>query len=96
MRSGDFRRLYRARFLQVAELLEEPGPHGVGEPRVRHLGRKSWEMRLRGRDGIGRAISFAASGRRLIVIRAFVKKTQKTPRAEIDLALRRMKESGVV
>jgi phage-related protein len=34
----------------------------------------------------------AAGGLRVVVVRAFVKKAQKTPRAEIDLALRRAKE----
>ena len=33
-----------------------------------------------------------ATGRRVVVVRAFVKKTQKTPRAEIELSLRRAKE----
>jgi phage-related protein len=51
-------------------------------------------MRLTGRDGIGRAIYTAAAGRRLVVLHAFVKKTQKTPRRAIDLALKRLKEIG--
>ena len=49
-------------------------------------------MRLKGRAGIARALYFAHSGRRLCVVRVFVKKTEKTPRAEIELALRRMAE----
>jgi phage-related protein len=49
-------------------------------------------MRLTGRDGIGRAIYTAASVRRLVVLHAFVKKTQKTPRQAIELALKRLKE----
>jgi phage-related protein len=81
----------RARFLRIAELLEELGPQHVHEPHVKHLEGKLWEMRMTGRDGIARAIYFAARGRRLIVVRAFVKKTQKTPRREIELALRRMR-----
>jgi phage-related protein len=84
----------QARFLHIAEMLQELGPQRVGAPHVRPLGRKLWEMRLRGRDGIARAIYFAASGRRLIVVRAFVKKNQKTPPGEIEIALTRMKEAG--
>lgn len=49
-------------------------------------------MRLKGRDGISRAIFVTAKGRRVVVVRAFVKKTQKTPRREIDLAMQRAKE----
>jgi phage-related protein len=81
----------QASFLRVAELLEASGPHRVGMPLVRHLDGALWEMRLRGRDGIARAIYFSADARRLIVVRAFVKKTQKTPPDELKLAAKRMK-----
>jgi len=82
----------QSRFLHVAGMLEDFGPFKVGMPHVRPLSDKLWEMRLKGRDNIARAIYFAASGRQLVVVRAFVKKSQKTPRGEIDLAERRMKE----
>jgi phage-related protein len=84
----------QARFLRISELLERFGPQQVGLPHVRPLGDKLWEMRLNGPDGIGRAIYTAQSGRRLVVLHAFVKKTQKTPRSAIDLALKRFKELG--
>lgn len=82
----------RARFLHVAELLETFGPQHVGMPYVRPLGRKLWEMRLTGRSGIGRVIYTAAKGRRLVVLHAFVKKSQTTPRRSLELAGRRAKE----
>jgi len=82
----------QGRFLHVGDMLESLGPERVREPHVRPLEKKLWEMRFRGKDGIARAIYFAASGRQLVVVRAFVKKTQKTPRREIDLAHARMKE----
>ena len=47
---------------------------------------------MTGRDGIARALYVTAVGKRIVVVRLFVKKTQKTPRAEIDLALERAKE----
>lgn len=49
-------------------------------------------MRLHGRNGIARAIYVATGGRRVVVVRAFVKKTQRTPRREIRLALKRARE----
>jgi phage-related protein len=49
------------------------------------------EMRLKGRSGIARALYLTALGQRVVIVRAFVKKTQKTPRREIDLALSRAK-----
>jgi len=82
----------QAHFLHVAEMLEEAGPQEVGLPLVRPLERKLWEMRLKGKGGIARAVYFAATGRRLVVVRVFAKKTQATPRREIELALRRMAE----
>lgn len=82
----------QARFLHIAEMLEEGGPARVTMPHVRPLGSKLWEMRMKGRNGIARAIYFAAARRRLVVVRAFVKKTEKTPRREIEIALRRMRD----
>ena len=49
-------------------------------------------MRLRGRDGISRALYVIATGRRVVILRVFTKKTQKTPRREIELATRRAEE----
>jgi phage-related protein len=80
----------QARFLRIAELLESFGPTRVGMPHVRPLGSKLWEMRMKGRDGIARAVYAAVQGRRLLVLHVFVKKTQTTPRASIETALERL------
>ncbi len=82
----------QARFLRLAERIGQAGLESLSEPHVKHLEGKLWELRLTGRDGIARALYVTAIGRRVVVVRAFVKKTQKTPRAEIELALRRAKE----
>jgi phage-related protein len=47
---------------------------------------------MKGRDRIARAVYVTAAGRRVVVVRVFTKKTEKTPRREIELALRRAKE----
>jgi phage-related protein len=62
------------------------------EPYVRHLEEPVWEMRMRGKDGIARAAYVTATGWRVVVVHVFAKKTRKTPRREIDTALRRAKE----
>ena len=73
--------------------ISQLGLESLREPHVKHLEGKLWEMRLTGRDGIARAlVCDGAWPKRRSRVRAFVKKTQKTPRAEIDLALRRAKE----
>ena len=79
----------RARFLRIAELLEEFGPQRVGLPHVRPLTDQLWEMRMQGRDGIARAIYVAVADKRLLVLHAFVKKTQATPRQAVETALKR-------
>jgi phage-related protein len=82
----------QARFLRLVERICQVGLESLGEPHVKHLQGKLWEMRLRGRDGIARVLYVTTIGRRVVVVRAFVKKTQTTPRTEIELALRRAKE----
>jgi len=79
----------RARFHHISRLIEEFGLEQVREPHVKHLQGPLWEMRLRGKDGISRALYATAVGRRVIVVRVFIKKTQKTPSHEIELALKR-------
>jgi phage-related protein len=82
----------QARFLRLAERIGSVGLESLGEPHVKHLEAKLWEMRLTGRDGIARLLYVTVVGKRVVVVRAFLKKTQKTPRSEIDLALKRAKE----
>jgi phage-related protein len=49
-------------------------------------------MRMIGRDGIARAIYVTATGRRVVVLHAFIKKTQKTPARALATARERAKE----
>jgi phage-related protein len=83
----------RARFLHIAEMLEEFGPQRVGMPHVRALDGKLWEIRMTGRDGIARAIYVTRTGQRVVVLHVFVKKTQKTPWRAIEIAYTRMREN---
>ena len=82
----------RARFTRIVELIESFGLQNVGMPHVRHLKDKLWEIRTKGRDGIGRALYVTIEGERVIVLRAFIKKSQKTPVREIRLAMERVGE----
>ena len=82
----------RARFVRFGEFVSQVGLENLREPQVKHLQDKLWEIRLTGRDGIARALYVTATGKRIVVLRVFIKKTRKMPRAEIDLALRRARE----
>lgn len=84
----------RAKFLRIVHLIESKGLDRVHEPYVKHIEGKLWEMRMTGRDGISRALYVTATGRRVVVVRVFVKKAQKTPPGEIRLALRRAENLG--
>src|SRR5579862_9695198 len=82
----------QARFRRIVELIQGYGLERVHEPHVKHLEGPLWEMRMKGKDGISRAVYVTAKGRRVVVVRVFVKKTQKTPRREIEIALQRAQE----
>lgn len=82
----------RQRFARIVELIHAHGIEAMREPHVKHLEGKLWEMRMKGRDGIARAIYVVATGERVVVVHAFVKKTQKTPQDALKLARKRAKE----
>jgi len=82
----------RARLTRISELIEAVGVPNVKEPHVRHVRGQIWEIRLKGKAGIARALYATATEQRVVILRAFVKKTEKTPAGEIELALKRAKE----
>ncbi len=51
-----------------------------------------WEIRVTAKGGISRAIFVVVKNKRVVILRAFVKKTQKTPKREIELAKGRAKQ----
>ena len=82
----------RASFQRIVELIQEHGLERIREPYLKHLEGPLWEMRLKGKSGIVRAVYVTASGMRIVVVHVFAKKTQKTPRKEIVQALKKAKE----
>ena len=82
----------KAHFLRLCDLIASHGLERMREPYVKHVQDKLWEFRLKGSDGIARVLYVAASGRRVVVVRVFTKKTQKTALREIKIALKRAKD----
>jgi phage-related protein len=80
-----------ADYARLAELLAEHGP-SLRLPHSRALGGGLFELRPRGRSVIGRAFYCFLIGKRVVVLHAFVKKTQQTPERELRLARKRQKE----
>ena len=82
----------RAKLDHIVRLIEEIGLSHVREPYVKPLRDKLWEMRVRGRDGIARALYVTAKGHRVVILHTFRKKTRKAPKTAIETALSRLKE----
>lgn len=69
-------------------MLEDYGPD-LKQPYSKHLEDGIFELRVKFSSNITRTLYFFAKGKRIILANGFVKKTQKTPKKEIDLAKRR-------
>jgi len=81
----------RKRYFNLTDRMIEYGPN-LGEPHTKALGDGLFEIRAKGQEGIGRAFYCTVIGKRIVVLHAIIKKSQKTPKNDLDLAKRRMKE----
>ena len=63
----------------------------IGMPLVRALGNELWEVRSSLAQGRIARVLFCVTGGQMVLLHGFIKKTQKTPKQDIDLALKRMK-----
>lgn len=82
----------QAKLERIKALIDSFGLERVPAKYARHIEGPLWEFRLKGKDGITRALYVTLSGQRIVVLRVFAKKTQKTPTREIKLALQRANE----
>ena len=64
----------------------------LGHPHTSAFGDGLFELRLKGAEGIARVCYCTLVGRRIVMLHAFIKKTQKTPIKELEIARTRMKE----
>src|SRR5882672_3114406 len=82
----------RTRLVRFSAIIEQAGFQGLPRDAVKHLENRLWELRLIGRDGISRAVYVTAAVQRVVIVRVFVKKTQKTPPRELEIARQRAKD----
>ena len=82
----------RARLVRLLEVVESVGLQELQAPHVKHLDGKLWELRVRAEGGIARGIYMTATGRRLVVLHVFAKKSRRTPRRALDVARKRMRQ----
>ena len=80
-----------ADYVRILELLMEFGPN-LRMPHSRAMGGGVFEVRPHSREGIGRAFYCFVVGQRIVILHAFIKKTQSTPEQEMKIARKRMKE----
>ena len=80
-----------ASFAAISQRMVEHGPN-LGLPYTRAMGEGLFEMRARGAEGIGRAFFCALIGQRIVILHGFIKKSQKTPLADLRIARKRLKE----
>lgn len=81
----------QARYIGLTDRMRVVGAN-LGEPHTKAMGDGLFELRLIGAEGIARVMYCTLPGRRIVMLHGFVKKTQKTPRVELETAMRRMQE----
>ena len=79
----------RARFVRVTQLIEDVGLPNVRKPHVRHVKESIWEIRIRSKAGIARALYVTTNPQRVVIVRVFVKKTERIPVRELIVACER-------
>ncbi len=80
-----------ADLLHILEVIKELRPN-LGKPHTAAMGDGLFEIRAKGREGIGRSLFAIAVGQEVVILHSFVKKSQKTPKKELDKAKKRLKE----
>lgn len=81
----------RAVYARITERMLVYGPH-LGLPFTRAMGEGLAEIRAKGQGGIGRAFFCTGVREEIVILHAFIKKTQKTPSKELGIARKRLKE----
>ena len=80
-----------ARYLRLADMMIVHGSN-LGLPHTKSLSSGLFELRLKSKEGIGRVFYCTEVGKNIVMLHSFVKKSQKIPRKEMDIALKRLSE----
>ena len=80
-----------ANFLHIAEMIEDFGP-ALGLPYTKTMGEGLFEIRAKGKEGIGRSFFCTVNGKEIVILHSFIKKSQKTPKRELATARKRLKK----
>jgi len=80
-----------ARYIVLTRRMVALGPN-LGEPHTKAFGNGLFELRLNGAEGIARVFFCTLVGKRIVMLHSFVKKSERTPRREREIAETRLKE----
>ena len=80
-----------ARYIVLTRRMIALGPN-LGEPHTKAFGDGLFELRLKGAEGIARVFFCTLVGRRIVMLHSFIKKSERTPSREREIAETRMKE----
>lgn len=80
-----------ADYAHLIELLMEHGPN-LRMPHSRAMGEGLFELRSKGKEGIGRAFYCYLVGKRVVIVHAFVKKAKQTLERDLTVARKRVAE----
>lgn len=82
---------FLGRYLRYSDRMEVYGPD-LGMPHTRAMGDGLFELRLKAAEGIARVFYCTMVGKKIVMLHQFIKKTDKTPPRELNIARKRMKE----
>ena len=80
-----------ARYVVLTRRMSAVGAN-LGAPHTDSIGEGLFELRLKGAEGIARVFFCTLAQRRIIMLHSFVKKSQRTPPSELDVARSRMNQ----
>lgn len=80
-----------ARYLRLTDMMIEFGPN-LGMPHTRPMGEGLFELRVKGKEGLGRVFYGTIVAQRIVMLHVFIKKSQKTPKRELEIAQRRLRK----
>ncbi len=79
------------RYIRISNLMMEFGGN-LGMPHTKSLGNGLFEIRLKGQEGIARVFYCTMINHNIVILHSFIKKTDKIPSKELDIAIKRKKE----
>jgi phage-related protein len=81
----------RAHYARITERMQIFGPN-LGMPFTRPMGQGLFEIRAKGKEGIGRAFFCTVIANEILILHEFIKKSRNTPQKDLEIARERVKE----